>query len=105
MSAAASVRLGNLLGAGRPDLARVFSRVALWAGIGVGLINSFIMLVNRDHFAELFTRSPEVIAIVADVLPLLALFQVFDSSTGVAGGLLRGAGRSQMGAWINLSAY
>lgn len=51
-----------------PDLARVFSRVALWAGIGVGLINSFIMLVNRDHFAELFTRSPEVIAIVADVV-------------------------------------
>lgn len=42
---------------------------------------------------------------VASVLPLVALFQVFDGICGVTAGILRARGMQFTGAMLNLSAY
>lgn len=47
----------------------------------------------------------EVIALVADILPLVALFQVFDGNSAVTAGILRSRGMQFTGALLNLSAY
>lgn len=43
--------------------------------------------------------------LVAETLPICALFQLWDSLAAAAGGVLRGQGRQRIGAWINLAAY
>lgn len=47
----------------------------------------------------------EVVSSVASVLPLCALFQVFDGTSCVAGGILRAQGKQLTGAALNSSAY
>ncbi|KAG0344522.1 hypothetical protein BG004_004388, partial [Podila humilis] len=46
-----------------------------------------------------------VIATVAMVLPLVALYQISDGIAGVGGGVLRGVGLQHLGAYLNLVGY
>ncbi|OON21604.1 MATE efflux family protein [Opisthorchis viverrini] len=43
----------------------------------------------------------DVIAMVAELLPVAAIFQILDAANGVCGGVLRGAGLQHIGALIN----
>ncbi|EGF99014.1 uncharacterized protein MELLADRAFT_45832 [Melampsora larici-populina 98AG31] len=104
-SAAAAVRCGNLLGAGMPRRAKLATLSALACGFCVGVVNMIIMVSFREGLGELFSSAPEVISIVADVLPLVALFQVPDCIAAVAGGVLRGLGKPNIGAMINSGGY
>jgi len=53
----------------------------------------------------MFNSDPEIVALVAAVLPLVALVQVCDDSGAVISGILRARGKQTLGAIINLSAY
>ena len=53
----------------------------------------------------LFSSDPEVIEIVAQVLPLCAAFQLFDAIAAVTNGILRGLGRQEIGGYIQLFCY
>ena len=46
-----------------------------------------------------------VVSLVASILPLVALFQVFDGLSAVTAGILRAVGKQFTGALLNLSAY
>ncbi|KAG8903133.1 hypothetical protein FRB99_003676 [Tulasnella sp. 403] len=76
ITAAATVRLGNLIGAGNAFQAKVASAVSLFAIVGVACFNSVVFLIFRKSWAYMFNNDPEVVAMVARVLPLVALFQV-----------------------------
>lgn len=47
----------------------------------------------------------EVVSLVAAILPLVALFQVFDGLSAITAGILRAVGKQFTGALLNLSAY
>lgn len=49
--------------------------------------------------------SVAVVASVASILPLVALFQVFDGLSAITAGVLRAVGKQFTGALLNLSAY
>ena len=61
-----------------------------------------MFLVFRHKWAVIFNDDPEVTIMVAKVLPLVALFQIFDGIAGVANGILRARGKQGTGALINL---
>ncbi|KAJ4995133.1 putative transporter [Colletotrichum sp. SAR 10_66] len=105
VSIAASTRIANLIGAGLVDAAKTTARVAFAAALIVGLFNFTVFSSLRFQVPKLFTSDEEVIAIVADVLPLCALMQVFDGLTAGAHGLLRGIGRPAIGGYTNLVVY
>ncbi|KDQ10315.1 hypothetical protein BOTBODRAFT_164069 [Botryobasidium botryosum FD-172 SS1] len=105
LSVAASVRIGNLIGAGRPIRAGVASKVALVLALAIAMICSTIFLTFRTSWALLFNDDEEVVALVATIIPLLSLFQVFDGICAVSGGALRARGKQFTGALLNLSAY
>ncbi len=69
------------------------------------MFNLTLLAALRYQLPLLFTRDEEVIAIVADVMPLCAFMQVFDSLTAIAHGLLRGIGKQSFGGYVNLSTY
>ncbi|KAJ9477884.1 Ethionine resistance-conferring protein 1 [Pseudozyma hubeiensis] len=104
-SVATAVRVGNLLGANRPDEARISSRVSLILSLAMGGLNSALFLIFRRQWGWLFSSDIEVIKLVEHILPLLAFFQVADGICGIAGGVLRGTGRQAAGAGINMVSY
>ena len=71
----------------------------------VDLSESTIFFVYRKSWGYLFNSDPDVVALVADILPLVSLFQVGDGLSGCAGGILRARGKQGTGALLNLSAY
>ncbi|WFD40685.1 uncharacterized protein MJAP1_003673 [Malassezia japonica] len=102
---AASVRVGNMLGAGKLQGAHLASRASLLLSFAIGLFNSSLVYVARHKWGYLFSSDPVVVQLVATVLPILALFQCADCVCGIAAGILRGCGRQSLSAGINLTAY
>ncbi|EIW77128.1 multidrug Oligosaccharidyl-lipid polysaccharide flippase [Coniophora puteana RWD-64-598 SS2] len=105
LSVATSVRIGNLLGEQNARRAGVASNVAILLAVVVAAVWSTLFLVFRTHWGHLFNDDPHVVELVASILPLVALFQVFDGTSGVTAGILRARGKQFTGALLNLSAY
>ncbi|KFY37544.1 hypothetical protein V494_04709 [Pseudogymnoascus sp. VKM F-4513 (FW-928)] len=105
LSIAASTRVANLIGATLSGAARTSAKVAVYGAVLVGLFNVTILWTLRHHIPQLFTNDPEVIELVARVLPLCAAFQLFDALAALSNGLLRGLGRQEIGGYLNLFCY
>jgi len=105
LSVAASTRIANLIGATLSDAAKVAARIALFAAVIIGIINVTLLSTLRNYVPHLFTSDPDVIALVAGVLPLCAAFQLFDALAAVCNGILRGLGRQEIGGYVGLIAY
>ncbi|KAL8736122.1 MAG: hypothetical protein Q9181_002537 [Wetmoreana brouardii] len=105
ISIAASTRIANLIGATLASEARTTAKVAFWASAGVGVFNVAMLSSLRGYIPRLFTRDDSVIALVADVLPLCAAFQLFDALTCCCNGILRGMGRQEIGGYVQLFCY
>ncbi|KAF5362798.1 hypothetical protein D9757_011004 [Collybiopsis confluens] len=105
LGVATSVRIGQLLGLGRPRSAKLAAHAAILLGLGLSLIFSSIFWIYRKKWGYLFNNDEDVATMVASILPLVALFQVFDGNAGITGGILRARGKQGTGALLNLSAY
>ncbi|OTA96104.1 hypothetical protein M434DRAFT_393183 [Hypoxylon sp. CO27-5] len=105
VSIAASTRVANLIGARLINAAKTSAKVAFCAGCIIGLFNLTLLAGLRYQLPLLFTQDEEVIGIVAKVMPLVAVMQVFDGLAAVAHGLLRGIGKQSFGGYANLSIY
>ena len=64
-----------------------------------------LLSIFRYQIPLLITQDAEVIEIVAQVLPICAVMQVFDGMAAVSHGLLRGIGRQEFGGYANLASY
>lgn len=61
-------------------------------------------MLLRNKWGSLFSSEPEIIKLVANVLPLVAAFQLSDGLSGAMGGVLRGAGKPVLGAIVRARA-
>ncbi|XP_024401171.1 protein DETOXIFICATION 16 [Physcomitrium patens] len=105
IGAAASTRVGNELGAGRPQAAKGAVVIAVTMGVTEGLLMGTILYTGRNVWGIAFTNEPEVIEYVARCVPLLAFMHIMDSIQGVLSGVARGCGWQAFGAAANLGAY
>ncbi|TDL13472.1 MATE efflux family protein [Rickenella mellea] len=105
LSVATSVRIGNLLGERNANRARISAEVSLLIALVLAGISSTMFLVFRNSWAYIFNDDPAVVSLVASILPLVALFQVFDGLSACTAGILRARGKQFTGALLNLSAY
>ncbi|CAO3578677.1 unnamed protein product [Absidia cylindrospora] len=101
----ASNRVGNALGAQRPEQAAMAAKAALIAACVVASINASVLFLFRHRWAYLFTDDDEVVTMVSQVIPVVAVFIFGDNVAGIADGVLNGQGRQHVGAWFNLAAY
>ncbi|KAG6837457.1 hypothetical protein H0H93_009000 [Arthromyces matolae] len=97
LSVATSVRIGNLLGEGNAKRAGIASNTSIIMTLALSAA-SRVVTANRPH-------ATEVVKMVASILPIVALFQVFDGNAAVTAGVLRARGKQVTGALLNLSAY
>ncbi|KAL2258617.1 hypothetical protein VTK26DRAFT_8017 [Humicola hyalothermophila] len=105
LGVAESARLGNLLGANRPRAARRSAHCSAVLSVAFGAAVLAALLATRDVVGGLFNRDARVVALVADIVPYVALFQIADGLNGACGGALRGMGRQWIGALVNCVSY
>jgi len=102
---AASVRVGNLVGAGDLRGARRSALLALALGGGVMGLFGIAFYFLRFQLPALYGADPLVTAAAASVLPIAAGFQMFDGIQVVSSGILRGLGRTRPAAVANFVGY
>lgn len=102
---AAAVRIGNVLGANQPAWASLASRTALAASLLSGVLNSGLLITFRHQWGRIFSSDPDLIHLIAIILPYVGAFQICDGLCAVGAGILRGSGRQSQGAIINIFAY
>ncbi|KAJ2470352.1 ethionine resistance protein [Coemansia sp. RSA 2322] len=105
LSAAVTNRVGNLLGEARARRASISANTGLVLGCISGAFGLLFCLLAASWWGNVYSSDPEVIAVVARIMPICALFQLADALNGTSGGLLRSLGRQAAGAWINLPSF
>lgn len=105
VSIGASARAGNLIGAGDARGLRVACRVGFLVGGGVMAIAAICFVAFRQALPTLYTNEASVVAMAALLLPIAGAFQIFDGVQVVGAGLMRGMGRPQAGAVVNLLGF
>ena len=130
-STAASIRVGNHLGANDGPAARLTAHVAIIvdALYGArqhathqltiaGLVIVAVIFASRRQLAQLLSSDPEglcgvsvppltaaVIELVASLLRIICFTQIFDGLNAVYSGIYRGCGRQNTGALLNFVGF
>lgn len=100
-----STRVSNELGAGRPQGARLAICVMIIIALSEGAAVGITTILVRQVWGNLYSNEEEVIAYVANMMPLLALSDFLDGFQCVLSGAARGCGWQNLCAFINLGAY
>jgi len=101
----ASARAGNLIGARNRDQLQIACRTSFLMGGGVMAIAAFCFVAFRNELPAFYGAEPTVVALAATLLPIAGAFQIADGVQVVGGGLMRGMGRPQAGAIVNLIGF
>ncbi|KMT03212.1 hypothetical protein BVRB_8g197610 [Beta vulgaris subsp. vulgaris] len=105
LSNAVSTRVGNELGAGRPERAKLLGVLGIaWAAI-MGLGAMVFAFGARNVWAQMFTGDPEILALTAAALPILGFCELGNCPQTVACGVVRGTARPTTAANVNLGAF
>ena len=80
-------------------------RAALLLGAGVMVFSALLFSALRFQLPRLFTEDAAVVLFSAQILPIAAAFQLSDGTQVVSGGVLRGMGRPNAAAAVNLVGY
>ncbi|OAY78424.1 Protein DETOXIFICATION 49 [Ananas comosus] len=105
LSFGVSTRVGNELGANRPDRARRAATVGLGCSFGLGLVAFAFAVSVRSVWARMFTADEAIITLTASVLPILGACELGNCPQTTGCGVLRGSARPKVGANINLGAF
>ncbi|XP_022728016.1 protein DETOXIFICATION 8-like [Durio zibethinus] len=105
ISAAASTRVSNELGAGNPQAAQLSVIVAMVIAAIEPLVVAIVLFCCRYDFGYLFSNEKEIVNYVAEMIPLLCISVLMDSLQAVLSGVSRGTGWQHIGAYVNLGAY
>lgn len=105
VSIAASTRIANLIGANTANSARLSAEVAMIGSLVLSMFNTIIIASLRKIIPQIFTADEEVASYVANVLPLIAAFQLFEGPATMCNGLLRGIGRQKIGGYVALGCF
>lgn len=120
IGSAAASRVGNAIGRADMPAARRAAATCLLLGVGTMAAFALLFAAVPHWLAGLYTDQAAVIAMAAALIPIAAVFQVFDGAQVVSSGVLRGAADTRtpalaavvgfwilglpLGAWLTLRA-
>ncbi|XP_071679101.1 protein DETOXIFICATION 16 [Lolium perenne] len=102
LSTSVSIRVSNELGAGRPKEARKVILIAFFIATSEGLSISLLLVLLRNIWGKLYSNETKVVKYVANILPLVAICHIVDTTQCLFSGTLRGCGLQKKGAVIIL---
>ncbi|KAL7087637.1 hypothetical protein ACP275_13G079700 [Erythranthe tilingii] len=105
LSAAASTRVSNELGAGNTERAKRAVAVTLKLAVLLALCVVLALCFGHHIWARAFSHSPVIVNAYASMAPQLASSKSFDFVQAVLSGVVRGCGWQHLGAFINLGTF
>ncbi|KFP78270.1 Multidrug and toxin extrusion protein 1, partial [Acanthisitta chloris] len=105
LGTAASVQVGNALGAGDAETAKRSSSTSLLCTGAFCIIMGVILASARNVLGYIFTQDKEIVELVAWVIPVYVVFHLFEAMCGTCSGVLRGIGKQKFGAILNAVSY
>lgn len=106
MSVGGSARIGNGLGAGDVDGARLASRVCIFgAGVLSVTLGAILYFTPHSTFPSLFTADIELVQMTTKTIPLLSLYVVGDGLQVALNSVIKGCGRQCALVPIIIVAY
>ncbi|KAL3508692.1 hypothetical protein ACH5RR_028093 [Cinchona calisaya] len=105
LSAAASTRVSNELGAGNPQRAKNAMIVSLKLCVLLGLLVVLALGIGHNIWAGFFSDSSIIITKFASMTPLLVVSILFDFVQGILSGVTRGRGWQHLAVLINLGTF
>ena len=91
---ATGVLVGQAIGAGEPNRARMTGLLGIGIGFAIGLTIAVVLLVFRAEVAALYTLDGTVREIAATLLALVAIYHITDAVQAVTVNALRGYKRT-----------
>ena len=101
VAAAAAVMVGRAIGRGDMAASRRDAVAALVVGVGFMAICAVIFAIIPQALAGLYTRDAATFALAASLIPVAAVFQVFDGTQVISSSILRGAGDTRVPAILH----
>ncbi|KAH7298440.1 hypothetical protein KP509_25G043300 [Ceratopteris richardii] len=105
LSLAVSTRVGNELGANRPDKARLTTQIALCLACILAVVAMAFTTAMRHTWGAMFTSNAHIKSLVAVALPIVGLCELGNCPQTAGCGVLRGSARPATGANINLGSF
>ncbi len=105
LSAATTVTVGQLIGAGKYHEARISGSVGILLCAGFMTLSAVFLLVFRDAVVSLYTDDAAVTGIAISLLLMAAIFQIADGIQIGAAGALRGFKDTGVPMVINMFAF
>ncbi|XDV39069.1 hypothetical protein PO909_008361 [Leuciscus waleckii] len=102
---AASLRVGNALGAGNAEQAKLSAKVSFVCGLLASCVVATFIGTTSDIVGYIFTTEEEIVLRVSEVMIMYSFFHIFDVIVGITGGIIRGAGKQLLGALSNIVGY
>lgn len=103
--AAASVLVGQAVGAGEDAILRRRVSAALLCGASFMSLTALLFLLAPGELAQLYTNVSEVISLSILLIPIAGVFQIFDGIQVVSAGVLRGMGDTRAPMLINIIGF
>ncbi|XP_029360004.1 multidrug and toxin extrusion protein 1-like [Echeneis naucrates] len=105
ISAASSVRVGNALGAGNIEQAKLSCKASIICTFIIACFVGLSLALCKDVVGYIFTSEQDILERVSKVILIYGFLHLFDAIACVTGGVLRGAGKQMIGALCNLVGY
>ncbi|AWL11796.1 Multidrug resistance protein PmpM [Saliniradius amylolyticus] len=102
---ATSIRIGHLLGEGRPANARKAVYGAWITGLSAAVFTASLSLLLRYPIANLYSNNAEVVNMAANLMFLAAVFQFSDAIQVISGCALRGYKDTKAMFYISFVSY
>lgn len=101
VAAAAAVMVGHAIGRGDVAASRRDAVAALVVGVGFMALCAVVFALVPDRLAALYTREAATFALAASLIPIAAVFQVFDGTQVISASILRGAADTRVPAILH----
>ena len=105
VAAAAAVMVGHAVGRRDVDASRRDAVAALVCGVGFMALMAVLFWFVPDALAGAFTRDGATFAMAAALIPIAAVFQVFDGTQVISASILRGAGDTRVPAILHALSF
>uniref|UniRef100_A0A672JVS5 Multidrug and toxin extrusion protein n=1 Tax=Sinocyclocheilus grahami TaxID=75366 RepID=A0A672JVS5_SINGR len=102
---AAGVRVGNALGAGNTEQAKLSAKLSLVCGLLVSCVVATIIGGTNNVIGYIFSTDEEIVLRVSDVMVMYGFVHLFDATSAITGGIVRGVGKQLLGALCNIVGY
>ncbi|XP_041850806.1 multidrug and toxin extrusion protein 1 isoform X2 [Melanotaenia boesemani] len=104
-SVAGNVRVGNALGAGETEQAKLSAKLSMFCSVSVSVCLAIFIGSLKDHISYVFTYDEQIRERVSDVISFYAPFILLDAISAASGGIIRGTGKQRVGAICYLFGF